>query len=485
MMGMLGPRVSQEDLSVREKLLFAQLIYEVGTKDWPRVSHSLVKHPLWTRPKGVYDAKKCQEIYLSLMSELVPEIEEPPTDSEKPKDPMNLKLARKFYNARVMELVGFLEQNSREFKITEEIQQIERGEWDHLIAEEDQQLLQGANDELASDEEIGDANGLDNMDIETPALHAGATQALTRIPVAESGFPNATGDTIDEVARTETTINLPLLDDSAQSSTSEDSETKSATLEAPATPTPEEQTEERAASDLSSSSVTHQAAYLNKPLVSTSIAQAILPLQSPEPPETSEYAKHPATPAGEISDFTGTPKSSGSPRGAKRKANVFIDARGSKRTRRSLSPTPNASLPFMASGSPLPGGLAVRRMPNHATLSDGQKKRFERSITMLHGQINDQKNGEIFAEPVNKTQASDYDQMVLYPIDLKTIKQHIKKMEITDINEYKRAVFLMLCNAIMYNAPDSQFFAKAKETLKTTEELFEGHQASKAYSGTA
>ncbi len=30
---------------------------------------------------------------------------------------MNLKLARKYYNARVTELVGFLEQNTKEFKL--------------------------------------------------------------------------------------------------------------------------------------------------------------------------------------------------------------------------------------------------------------------------------------------------------------------------------------------------------------------------------
>jgi len=460
------------------------------------VSHSLGKHPLWTRPKGFYDAKKCQEIYLSLMSELVPGIMEPSLESERPKDPMNLKLARKYYNARVTELVGFLEQNNKEFnKITAEIQEIEQGEWDSRIAEEQgalvdgkeqeegQQLEQGREDGGVSevDEEMVD-NAVDDMDIETSIFSS------PNIHVSEPS-PNSPGTRhgATKVTREGAATNISLLDDGAQSYTSEgiiDLEMESGTVGVPTIQLLEKQIVEDAFTT-PSTPTTHQITHLNNPPSPGSNIQVPSVRESPRLPGGVREHPQEIPPAGVPEESTSIPRNTDGQRKAKRKAQTTTELRESKRTRQLPSFAVDASLTSMTPGSSLPGGTTIRRMPNHTSLGEAQKKRFEKSIGILHQQISDQKNAEIFAEPVNKTQASDYNQMVLFPIDLKTIRQHLKRMEITDIHEYKRAVFLMLCNAIMYNAPDSQFFAKTKETLKTTEELFEGHQASKAYSGNA
>jgi bromodomain-containing protein 8 len=81
---------------------------------------------------------------------------------------------------------------------------------------------------------------------------------------------------------------------------------------------------------------------------------------------------------------------------------------------------------------------------------------------VLHAAITAQKNGEVFADPVTEAIASDYDEMVVEPMDLRTIKQNIRQGLITNTTEYERAIFLMFANAVMYNLPGSETYDMAK-----------------------
>ena len=57
-------------LNVRERLLLAQVTYELGCKDWARIATLLSKHPLIDRPTGFYTPASCHSAYVTLMKEM-------------------------------------------------------------------------------------------------------------------------------------------------------------------------------------------------------------------------------------------------------------------------------------------------------------------------------------------------------------------------------------------------------------------------------
>ncbi len=82
-------------------------------------------------------------------------------------------------------------------------------------------------------------------------------------------------------------------------------------------------------------------------------------------------------------------------------------------------------------------------------------KRFQSIIGPLHSRITTLKDGNIFQSPIKASEAPDYRDIVKRPIDLRTIKNKIKEGAITNSLEYRRDIYLMFANAIMYNRPGS------------------------------
>jgi bromodomain-containing protein 8 len=72
---------------------------------------------------------------------------------------------------------------------------------------------------------------------------------------------------------------------------------------------------------------------------------------------------------------------------------------------------------------------------------------------MVHQQIYQHRGGNIFHNPIKKSEAPDYYEIVRRPMDLKTVKSRIKDGVISSADHFKRDVFLMFANAIMYNRP--------------------------------
>src|SRR5882762_1050339 len=90
-------------------------------------------------------------------------------------------------------------------------------------------------------------------------------------------------------------------------------------------------------------------------------------------------------------------------------------------------------------------------------------KKFQNVIGMLHSQISQHRNGNIFHNPIKDSEAPDYREIVKRPMDLKTIKTRIKDGAITNSLEFQRDVLLMFANAMMYNRPDSDIYTMAEE----------------------
>ena len=82
---------------------------------------------------------------------------------------------------------------------------------------------------------------------------------------------------------------------------------------------------------------------------------------------------------------------------------------------------------------------------------------------MLHAQISQHRNGNIFHNPIKNSEAPDYHEIVKRPIDLKTIKARVKDGHIANSLEYQRDIYLMFANAMMYNVPGSDVYAMAED----------------------
>lgn len=90
-------------------------------------------------------------------------------------------------------------------------------------------------------------------------------------------------------------------------------------------------------------------------------------------------------------------------------------------------------------------------------------KRFQNMIGMLHSQISAHRYGNIFHNPIKKSEAPDYHDIVKRPMDLKTIKSRVKDGLISNSLEFQRDIFLMFANAMMYNRPGSEIYNMAEE----------------------
>ncbi|KAG6831590.1 hypothetical protein H0H92_009063 [Tricholoma furcatifolium] len=98
-----------------------------------------------------------------------------------------------------------------------------------------------------------------------------------------------------------------------------------------------------------------------------------------------------------------------------------------------------------------------------ASAGRGRRKKFQAVIGMLHSQISQHRNGNIFHNPIKNSEAPDYHEIVKRPMDLKTIKMRVKDGTIGNSSEYHRDIMLMFANAMMYNRPGSDVYAMAED----------------------
>ncbi|KAH9482693.1 Bromodomain-containing protein 8 [Psilocybe cubensis] len=151
----------------------------------------------------------------------------------------------------------------------------------------------------------------------------------------------------------------------------------------------------------------------------------------------------------------------------KRKAS-FLESAGSphdkKRLREDSEPVDEEE--------PGPSSHNLRaRISRHGTRTEEQvaMKRFQSVIGMLHSQISQHRNGNIFHNPIKNSEAPDYHDIVKRPMDLKTIKTRVKDGVIANSLEFQRDIYLMFANAMMYNRPGSDVHAMAEDMMLESE----------------
>lgn len=82
---------------------------------------------------------------------------------------------------------------------------------------------------------------------------------------------------------------------------------------------------------------------------------------------------------------------------------------------------------------------------------------------MLHQQISQHRSGNVFHNPIKKSDAPDYYDIIKRPMDLKTIKSRIKDGTISSSREFQRDIYVMFANSLMYNRPNSDIYTMAEE----------------------
>lgn len=90
-------------------------------------------------------------------------------------------------------------------------------------------------------------------------------------------------------------------------------------------------------------------------------------------------------------------------------------------------------------------------------------------MNQLHQEILGHKHGPIFNAPVRAADAPGYYDVIKKPMDLKQLKANIKNGDIKGIDDFQRDLWLMFCNAMMYNKPNSEVYRMAEEMMSWCE----------------
>jgi hypothetical protein len=129
---------------------------------------------------------------------------------------------------------------------------------------------------------------------------------------------------------------------------------------------------------------------------------------------------------------------------------------------RTESPEPSTS----TQSHPVTARPSTALTPTHTpapTAPPQTNKKFQLVIGMLHSQIYQLRGGNIFHNPIKKSEAPDYYEIVRRPMDLKTVKARTKDGLVSSTDHFKRDVYLMFANAIMYNRPGTSVNGIAAE----------------------
>lgn len=115
--GMASLQDAIDKLSIREKLLLSQAIYECGSSKWDEVSKMIVSHPLTERPNTFFSPTNCHAMYNHLMRDLgYSSSNPPPGDTTLPKAAAHKQMAFHFYRQHVEDLKSLIAAEEARFK---------------------------------------------------------------------------------------------------------------------------------------------------------------------------------------------------------------------------------------------------------------------------------------------------------------------------------------------------------------------------------
>ncbi|TBU49535.1 hypothetical protein BD309DRAFT_947080 [Dichomitus squalens] len=458
------PELDASNLNNVERLIFAQAVHEFGSDAWPEVAKLLSNHPLISQPKGAITPQSCSTLYQRLMEDAGLERSEADTG---PRSEKHLRLAQRYYVARVTELRGLIASEEAKFKkLVTEIDEIRSGAWDDkILASMGAQLEKpGAQEEPTPEPQVSEPAQPSTSEDETKpaeeeesakeaAMEEEQQQQLpaeqfTVIVVESSPAPEAEEkeEGSDNEAVNELIGNFssdrpaveaqddiePVVADAPEHRPA--AEPQEDEMQVDEAPVKQEQEEDEPSDEQSVVEPAREIAQPEMEVEAGAEAEEEQPEADPEPaPTTRAEAKRKASDAD----------------------TVMLDAqREKKRPREDSEPADEED-----------GAPKTRRRER----TGGSDKRFQNMIGMLHSQISQHRYGNIFHNPIKKSEAPDYHDIVKRPMDLKTIKSRVKDGLISNSLEFQRDIFLMFANAMMYNRPGSEIYNMAEEMMVSSE----------------
>ncbi|KAI0660983.1 hypothetical protein C8Q70DRAFT_973901 [Cubamyces menziesii] len=450
-----APAVDISDLNNVERLIFAQAVHEFGANAWTEVAKLLSNHPLISRPKGTFTPQSCPILHRLLMEDAGLEWSESDVG---PRSEKHLKLAQRYYVARVTELRELIAAEETKFKtLVTEIDEIRSGAWDDKIrasvglASEQEQESQTKETENAPELEHGGADEPTGASREEAIVVD--PQPVEVKAEAEAEEPGDTVENVDEAGQEE---RVPDTDKQEEGSDNEavDELIGNFSSEKPP-PNPQEDEPHAAGGEDPVQESTQEMEIDEADEQADPEAQATPQPADPSPDEgLFQEPDSPEVPISVTQEAAFASRAEG-----KRKASdadtFMLDAqRDRKRPREESEPADEDDVP-----------PKMRRKSDAPVVS----KRFQNVIGMLHSQISQHRYGNIFHNPIKKTEAPDYHDIVKRPMDLKTIKSRVKDGLISNSLEFQRDIYLMFANAMMYNRPGSEIYNMAEEMMLSSE----------------
>ncbi|KAI0335468.1 hypothetical protein GY45DRAFT_1366563 [Cubamyces sp. BRFM 1775] len=449
-----APAVDISDLNNVERLIFAQAVHEFGATAWPEVAKLLSNHPLISQPKGTFTPQSCPTLHRLLMEDAGLEWSESDIG---PRSEKHLKLAQRYYVARVTELRELIAAEETKFKtLVTEIDEIRSGAWDDKIRAS--VGIVSEHEQETQTKEVEDAAKHEHIDADEPT-GASREEAIVVEPQpavenaeAEAEEPDDAIDRGAEAGEEEAVIDTEkeegsdneAVDELIGNFSSEKPPPSQQEEEPPAAPDEDVVQEEKPEMEVDEAEeeVDAEAQATPQPADSSPDDEA---LQEPDSPEVPISVAQEAAFASRAE--------------GKRKASdadtYMLDAqRERKRAREESEPADEDDIP-----------PKMRRKSDAPVVS----KRFQNVIGMLHSQISQHRYGNIFHNPIKKTEAPDYHDIVKRPMDLKTIKSRVKDGLISNSLEFQRDIYLMFANAMMYNRPGSEIYNMAEEMMLSSE----------------
>ncbi|KAI0650813.1 hypothetical protein C8Q79DRAFT_945224 [Trametes meyenii] len=450
----LTPELEVSNLNNVERLIFAQAVHEFGTNAWPEVAKLLSNHPLISQPKGTFTAQSCPLLHRRLMEDAGLEWSE--TDVG-PRSGKHLKLAQRYYVARVTELRGLIAVEEAKFKtLVTEIDEIRSGSWDEKIRaslgmepDVDAQLEDsGAQPSHAEDSEP-------EPTIEEPitATEPPPPEIISEEVEKEAEEPSVVLESAltveedpepvpDNEERQEEGSDNEAVDELIGNYTSEKPPTES--QEDPTSAVPEENAEDGSEEQMD---IDESAEPVD--------AETPPPAESAREESAPQEPESPDVPISMVQEAASSSRAEGKRKVSDADSLTFDAQRERKRPREDSEPADEDE------GAP----RGRRRGGPDGAVS----KRFQNVIGMVHSQISQHRYGNIFHNPIKKSEAPDYHDIVKRPMDLKTIKSRVKDGLIANSLEFQRDIYLMFANAMMYNRPGSEIYNMAEEMMLSSE----------------
>ncbi|KAG1783292.1 hypothetical protein EV702DRAFT_251069 [Suillus placidus] len=486
-----------------ECLLLAQAVYEYGANAWQQVSKLLSKHPIISRPKTFFSANSCRDIYARLMNDAQLECTEP--DANAPHALMNLKLAQKFYSARLLELRDLIAAEEIKFKtIVAEIQDIRAGKWDDKIRAK----LSGTEFEPEEEHDAAPTQSETAVEQEREPTPQSEEEEEEPAPVQEP--ENIKPDQAPEPMPVETKSPRPPQTEEREPGNENDEQPIE--LDEPVASTHEEETElsEWEQQPTSPDDEASEIEAILTPGAPEGSVEEEASEQSPEhegspvhEEKTLEREEEEASPA-QDTEQSHTELEQETSMEVDAEQDLSVDAETNSQAKRKVDEVevddgesaeePDKKRLREESSPPTPGEEEqVTTRPRRDTTSSEQRpstplqsgpsgstqsttqaqpiphKRFQAVISLLHSQISQHRNGNIFHNPIKPTEAPDYHDIIKRPMDLKTIKARIKDGVIRTSRDFQRDVYLMFANAMMYNRPGSDIALMAEEMMLESE----------------